>query len=185
MGVGADSLDAAQRLLCPSAEGDEPRIALDRRSVSLVITPSGENTFPVTIYDEGEEAMVSAARWHSHYDDPVQAAFCAMWLLTPYYRVVHEMKGGVMVAAWLERYEESGWTPLDPVFFLNPDAPETWEAVGGEKFTRRYTQQAVLPSPRPYQEISPGAVLDDCGWPPDFTAGERVVDVDEPLGLHL
>jgi len=56
----------------------------------LLVKPEGG--FEITIYNVGEDAMVSSERWHTHYDDPQQAAFCLWWLLTPYYRIVHELK---------------------------------------------------------------------------------------------
>ena len=150
---------------------------------SFVVKPEGG--FEITIYNVGEDAMVSAERWHTHYDEPEQAAFCLWWLLTPYYRIVHELKGGVLVAAWLERYEENGWEPMDPVYFLNPESEQDWVAKPGEQYTHRYIQQAVLPPPRPYKDFVPGAKLDEDELPLDFHEGSRVVVVAAPIGPTL
>lgn len=180
--VGAASLQATLELI-----GRFRGASLDvlRRESSIVVTPTLPDTFSITLYDHGDDAMIAATRWHTHHDDPEQAAWGVLWLLTPYYRLVHELKGGVLVAGWLERYEETGWEPFDPVYFLPPDAPQTWVAAQGETFARRYHQQGVLPSPLPYAEFCPGAELDEQGLPPDFHHGTRIVEVTEPLGPAL
>lgn len=179
--AGRLALEMSHHLL---ASVGEDALIIERREASLAARPR-KGGYSIAVYDEGELAMVTAERWHSHYDDPEQAAFCAMWLFTPYYRIVHEMKGGHMVAVWLERYEAAGWTGLDPVFFLNPDVEETWALKPDETFSRRYIQQAVLPSPRPYELLSPGVRLDERGFPPDFCDGERVLVGKDPLGRSL
>lgn len=152
---------------------------------AVEIVPIGEGTFPVKVFDQGEEAMITAGRWHTHYDDPMQLAFCALWLLTPFYRLVEELKGGILVATWIERYEESGWEGFEPVYYLNPEDPKSWERVGEETFARRYSQQDILPPPRPYHEFCPDCVLNDAGIPPDFHHGKRVVVVESALGPTL
>lgn len=173
---GAQSLDLAEQIL---SRYDGAPLKLERRDASLVVTPELPDAFEITLYDQGDEAMVAAERWHSHYDDPGQAAFCALWLLTPYYRVVHELKGGVLAAVWIERYEAEGWEPMDPVFFLNPDDEPSWALRPNETFTRRYHQQAILPPPQPYGQIVSGANLDTDGFPPDFVPGVRVEESAE------
>jgi len=167
------------------AHYEDAPIEIERRDSSIKITPTLEETFPVMVYDEGDEAMIAAERWHTHYDDPVQVAFCALWLLTPFYRVVHEMKGGVLVAAWIERYEEAGWEGFEPVYFLNPEHDASWLLAPGEQYQRRYMQQAILPSPKPYREFSPGAVLDEDGLPPDWRHGSWVESGEEAIGPKL
>lgn len=169
-------------LLKDSAEG---RFKLDIRESSVVIEPIGPDTFPISVYDEGEEAMIAAARWHAHYDDPNQMAFCALWLLTPFYRIVQELKRGVLVALWIESYEKDGWEGYEPVYYLDPNVAESWVLEPGERVTRRITQQHVIDSPKPYHEIVPGAVLDDCGLPPDFRAGTWNMEADELIGVTL
>lgn len=158
---------------------------LKDRGAAIDVVPTGEKTFPVTVYDEGDQTMIACGRWHTHYDDPMQLAFCTLWLLTPFYRLVEELKGGVLVATWVERYEGTGWEASDPVFFLNPEDEKSWERVGDETYARRYTQQDVLPTPRPYQEFEPNAVLDERGYPVDFFEGRRVEIVESPLGPEL
>lgn len=160
-------------------------LKIERTETSLVVRPEVEDGFEITIYNVGDDAMVSAERWHTHYEDPTQAAFAMLWLLTPFYRIVHELKGGVLVAAWLERYEEKGWEAMDPVYFLNPESTQDWVAKPGEQYTHRYIQQGILPPPKPYQEFCPGAKLDEDGLPPDFHHGSRVDVVAKPTGPDL
>jgi len=157
-------------------------IEIEKRDSSIKINPLVEDGFPIMVYDEGEETMIAADRWHTHYDDPLQVAFCALWLLTPFYRLVHEMKGGVLVAAWIERYEETGWEGFEPVFFLNPEHGESWDLAPGEKYQRRYAQQAVLPPPKPYPEFCPGVVLDEDGLPLGWRHGSWVETGERALG---
>lgn len=163
----------------------EGNLDIERRETSAKIEPMIEGGFPVMVYDEGDETMIAAERWHTHYDDPDQVAFCALWLLTPFYRVVHETKGGVLVAAWIERYEETGWEGFEPVYFLNPEHAESWELAPGEHFQRRYKQQAVVPPPAPYSTFCPGAELDEDGLPPDWRHGTWVVTADAAQGPSL
>lgn len=158
---------------------------IERRETSIKITPLVEGGFPIMVYDEGAEAMIAAQRWHTHYDDPLQVAFCALWLLTPFYRVVHETKGGVLVAAWIERYEASGWEGFEPVYFLNPDDEPSWVLAPGEHYQRRYFSQAVVPPPKPYREFCPDCSLDDDGLPPDWRHGSWIVTADEAIGPTL
>lgn len=180
--IGSEAIRLCTQFL--EMYGEVP-IDIERSEASLVVKPRDSKGFEITLYSVGEDAMVSAERWHTHYDDPKQAAFCLLWLLTPYYRIVHELKGGVLVAAWLERYEEDGWQPLDPVFFLNPESAQDWVAKPGEQYTHRYLQQAVLPPPIPYEDVCPGAILDDDRLPPDFRQGSRIEIVPHPDGPML
>lgn len=177
--TGAQCLDAVRDLFGRYPKG---LFTLNDRKTAIDIQPIGPDTFPVTVYDEGDQAMIASGRWHTHYDDPMQLAFCVLWLLTPFYRLVEELKGGVLVATWIERYEKTGWEGFEPVFFLNPEDEKSWERVGDETYARRYTQQDVLPPPRPYAEFEPEAVLDKEGYPPDVHRGKRVERVDEPQG---
>ncbi len=160
-------------------------LLVEKRQTSVKITPSEPDTFAIMVYDEGDEAMIAAERWHTHYDDPAQVAFCAWWLLTPFYRVVHEMKGGVLVAAWIERYEDTGWQGFEPVYFLNPEHDESWELAPGEQYQRRYMQQAILPPPKAYEEFCPGATLDEDGLPPDWRHGSWVISDERAIGPGL
>lgn len=180
--IGSDAIQMAADLL---AKYEGAPITIDRTETSLVVKPEVEDSFEITIYNVGEDAMVSAERWHTHYEEPAQAAFGMLWLLTPFYRIVHELKGGVLVAAWLERYEEEGWEPMDPVYFLNPESAQDWVAKPGEQYTHRYIQQGILPPLKPYHEFCPGAMLDEDGLPPDFHHGSRIVVVPEPMGPEL
>src|SRR5689334_25285784 len=98
--IGSQAILMASQFL---GRFSDAALSLEKTETSLVVKP--EDGFEIRLYNVGEDAMVSAERWHTHYEDPKQAAFCLWWLLTPYYRIVQELKGGVLVAAWLERYE--------------------------------------------------------------------------------
>lgn len=163
----------------------EAPLEIERRDTSIQIVPTLPDSYSVTIYDEGDLAMIAAGRWHAHADDAKQAAFCVWWLLTPFYRVVHESKNGVLVAAWIERYESSGWCGFEPVYFLNPEHMESWTIASGEVFTRRYSQQGVLPPPGPYDQFCPDADLDSDGLPPDWRHGSWVVEAEVAVGQGL
>lgn len=179
--VGAACLEAAVDLL---GRYEDVAVRLKRQGTMLEIAPLAEPGFPVTLFDQGEECMVTADRWHTHYDDPVQAAWCAFWLLTPYYRVVQEIKGGSLVAAWIERYEAGGWNPMDPVYFLNPEHAESWAPEPGEGLSHRILQQDAL-RPPDYSSLAPGARLDADGLPEGSRIGSTLEPVDELVGHTL
>ncbi len=180
--AGRRALEATEQLL---SGWDDAPYDLIRRDSSLQIVPKGPETFAVTLYDEGDQCMIAAQRWHTHYDDPQQAAFCAMWLMTPYYRLVEEFKGGLMVATWIERYEADGWEGMEPAYFLNPEYPPDWEPGPEETFVRRRIQQALVASPEPYEEIVPGAQLDEHGLPLDSQIGISTEESREAIGPTL
>lgn len=180
--LGRQALDATEKLLGGWAEAP---YTLERRESSLKITPKAPETFGITLYDEGEQCMIAAQRWHTHYDDPAQAAFCALWLLTPYYRLVEEFKGGLMVATWIERYEASGWVGMEPAYFLNPEYAPDWQAGPEEQYTLRIIQQGLLGSPEPYEEIVKGVTLDEAGLPPGSHLGISTVENSQAVGPTL
>lgn len=152
---------------------------------SLEIVPTAEGGFSVSVYDEAGEAMVAANRWHGHYDDPAQAAYCAVWLMTPYYRIVHELKAGVLVAAWLERYGPEGWEPMEPVYFLNPADKPSWILQGEERFVRAYHTQCLLPMEDAFRRAVPDADLDSNGMPPGTVLGRLAVEAESALAPEL
>ncbi len=174
-----------QRTLEVLSHFPDAAFTLDVRETSVVITPTTADGFAITVYDTGEDAMIAAERWHTHYEDPDEVAWCALWLLTPFYRLVHELKGGVLVACWIERYEATGWEGFEPVYFLNPEDEPSWQPAPGERITRRYMQQAVLPSPQPYEQIAPSAQLDADGLPLEFSNGTHVVEAEAAQGPSL
>ncbi len=180
--LGSRGLDATRRLL---AHFPDAPLKVDDRGTSIELTPTDPDGFAVTIYDQDDDTMIAAGRWHTHYDDPEQLAWCALWLLTPFYRLVEEHKGGVLVAVWVERYEADGWVGSDPVFYMNPEDPISWQAKGDETFARRYQQQRIVDLPMPYTQFEPEAALDADGLPPDFQAGKRVVHDRESEAITL
>ncbi|MCX7798933.1 MAG: hypothetical protein N2109_01160 [Fimbriimonadales bacterium] len=180
--VAQQAMDALERTLAK-----RPGLPLrwNRTRDSLEIAPQAPEGFSVTIYDEAGEALVAANRWHAHFDDPAEAAYCAFWLLTPFYRVVHELKAGVLVAAWIERYGQHGWEPMEPVYFLNPEDAPSWKLQGDERFVRAYFTQNALPLDRPFTDVVPGATLADDGLPPGTVLGRSAVESLEPLAPSL
>lgn len=180
--VAQVAIDALVRLLekHPGAP-----VRWTRTDSSLEIVPTVEGGFSVSVYDEAGEAMVAANRWHSHYDEPAQAAYCAAWLLTPYYRIVHELKAGVLVAAWLERYGPDGWEPMEPVYFLNPLDKPSWTLQGEERFVRAYYTQRVLPMEEAFRRAVPDAQLDADGMPPNTVLGRFAIEADAAVAPEL
>lgn len=145
-----------------------------------VVAESDEN-FTVEIRDDGDEITVRAANWHHHYADPEQAIACFRWLLTPYYRVVEETQGGELSCAWLERFENTGWQPMESMIFRNPTDPTAW--MGG-KWKREYRQQALLRPPRPYSELFRGVFLDENDMPPGSKLGLTVETHAESMAVE-
>ena len=165
------------------AESKAPLRVEDRGS-SIELIPTDPDTFGATVYDQGDDAMLAAGRWHAHFEDSTQLAWTTLLLLTPYYRLVEEYKGGVLVAIWVERYAADGWEGFEPVFYLNPEDVPSWRAKGDETFSRRYHQQWVVDLPMPYSELEPGVALTD-GLPPDWRAGKRIETDRESKALGL
>lgn len=180
--IGRQIIDAVVRFL--QKQPDAP-VKWQLRESSLEITPTVPGGFGITVYDHGEEALVSANRWHTHFDDVADGAYCVFWLLTPFIRVVHELKAGVLVAVWIERYEPEGWFAMDPVYFLNPEDEPSWRLAGEEKFVRATFTQSVLELGQSYADVVPGVVLDDRGFPEGTQLGRIAVESDEAQGPGL
>lgn len=140
-GVPQPHLDAVIRAL----SRDTGTVKLERRSQSLVVAPT--HGFEITVYEDQGEAMVSAARWHSHFDSPDQTAACVIWLLTPFARVVHEYKGSILAAVWVEQGINGEWEPSDPVYFLNPEYPPEWKLMPGQTYIQRRVWQNSFQPP--------------------------------------
>ncbi|RYG17896.1 hypothetical protein EON82_23290 [bacterium] len=152
-------LSASLEQLSKSLSRNDLYLSVAKGSISVI--GEDEETHTVEIRDE-DGTTVYAAHWHHHYDDPEQAVACFRWLLTPYYRVAHETQDGELSVAWIERYESTGWQPMDSMIFRNPTDPTQW--MGGE-WKREYRQQAQLRPPQPYTELFPEAWLDENDLP--------------------
>lgn len=180
--IGAQCID---RTIAVLEHFKVPGLEFERRSTSLIIKPSGQNTFLISIYDEGHEAMITAERWHTHYEDPDQIAFCALWLLTPFYRIVHELKGGNLVATWLESYESEGWVAFEAVHFLNPEHAKDWELAANESCVWRHYQQNVAEPPESILDIHPEIILDEQGLPPGTKIGVSITEGTKLRGREI
>lgn len=164
---------AIQQCLDLLAQTDGGTLVIENRGTSLRVAPADARGFEVTLYHQGDESMVSAAQWHSHFDDPEEAAWCVRWLLSPYTRVIHELKGGILAAVWIERFENDQWIPSDPAYFLNPEYAPDWILEPGQKWFRRTLWQSPLPFP-------PGREL-----PVDFSDSPTTTEVERAYGVAL
>lgn len=152
------------------------RVELVETASELRINPLVDNSFFVGIdrCDNREGPTTYTDHWHCHTDSGVQAASVAFWLLTPYVRVVSELKHGEPFASWIENYMTESWEPDDCVYYLNPLDEASWILAEGELFERRTVQQSVLQWVNPITAVRPGILLDKSGLPPQSFIGERV-----------
>lgn len=165
-----ESIDLFLRILSLFPEAD---LEVEQRDDAVIVRPA--SGFEVSLYVETEKnSVVACSRWHTHYDEPEQAAYCAYWLLTPYYRIGAEYKGSLFVATWIEQYGADGWTAMEPVFYLNPDYDPDWALAPGEAYKRVYASQASLPPLKPFDEVAPGSQLDERGLPEGWQAHEEI-----------
>lgn len=177
--LAEDAFNAIESLLAATgAEGTN----CERRSSSLEITYPGG--LDVRVFDEGEELMVSCERWHTHCDEPEEAAWCVRWLMSPFSRIVHELKGGILAAVWVERYSAKGWEAFEPVYFLNPEYPPEWELEPGQRWFRREHCQAAVPFAVDLGAAMPGAQLEQ-GLPTGWHAEPTTVETSTSQGLQL
>ncbi len=147
----------------------------------VAVVAESEGAFTVALHDEEEGYTVSSGDWHGHYEDAEQAVACFRWLLTPYYRVATERQDGELSAAWIERYGNSGWHPMDSMLFRNPDDPTQWLGKG---WVRERRQQAVLRPPEPYTELFPEVWLDDDGTPHGSVMGVQREIADRSFAVE-
>ncbi len=175
MTLGQAAIAITVELLTETGDG---KIEWEQRPSSILVKPN--QGFEATLYDQGDELMISAERWHTHFDDPEEAAWCMRWLMTPLTRIVHELKGGILAAVWVERYSEDGWEPFDPAYFLNPEYPPDWVLEPGQNWYRRTIHQAALPLPMEVEDLE---LVN--GLPPVWTQEVVTVQVQESLGLSL
>jgi len=159
----------------------EKDLRLEIAASGVVVVAEGEDRTTVGISYEETTYEVFSRPWHAHFQDAEQAVACFRWLLTPFYRIGIDRQGDRVAAAWIERYLDDGWEPLHPVLFRNPTDPTAW--MGG--WTREYRQQAAVEIPVPYDEIVPGAKLDDRGFPLGTILGKKETRVDRPLAEEL
>ena len=178
--TGTCCIEAVRRLFANVAAP----LRVEDRGSSIELIPTEPDTFGATVYDQGEDAMLAAGRWHAHFDDPTDLAWTTLLLLTPFHRLVEEYKGGVLVAIWTEKYAAEGWVGFDPVFYLNPEDAPSWRAKGDETFARRYHGQWVVDLPVPYPELEPGVTLID-GLPLEWRVGKWIETDRESQALTL
>jgi hypothetical protein len=98
------------------------RLTFDQTDRALLIKPIGPDTFPIEVRDDGKEITIFACRWLAHLEDPEQAIYCILWLLTPIYRIVEVERNGSWVKSWLDRFMPPGEWMVDHEVcaFLSP-----------------------------------------------------------------
>ncbi len=85
----------------------------------LRIEPVTSGGFAVQIHDDVRELTIAAGGWHSHSSDLDEICDCAMWLFTPFYRIVQTKRSGQVVKARLERFEPPGqWEVMEKLGIL-------------------------------------------------------------------
>lgn len=181
--LAEESFGAVEGLLAATGAVTEAGgVVCERRSSSMEVRFMGG--LDVRVFDEGEDVMVSCERWHTHCADAEEAAWCVRWLMSPFSRIVHEFKGAILAAVWVERYSAAGWEGFEPVYFLNPEYAPEWELEPGQRWFRRIYHQAAVPFDIDLAAVLPGAELVD-GLPVGWRGDAFTVEVDESLGLAL
>jgi hypothetical protein len=147
-------------------------VTVSEGDMELCIEPIGPNTFSVLVRDEGREMTVAALRWHTHEGSAEQTVACAMWLLTPFYRITEIERRGAIVAGRLEKFEPPGqWA-------LNSETGLLSSFLGWKRHLVRIAhQQNVLPGPSGFlKQFAPDA-LDENGFPVGSPLGRYVLAV--------
>lgn len=141
---------------------------VEREPHKVIVRNHIPGQFDVELEYEDEEFTLTAAAWHTHFEEDDQATACFRWLLTPFYRIVEERRDDVILGAWIERWEKGGWNPLHP--YISYKAVHLMKGEG--TFEVSFKQQALL-DPGNYAKMMKGAVLDDNGMPPGSHIGTR------------
>lgn len=134
----------------------------------LMLVPQVPDSFPISIQLVAEaDIVVTLEPYHEHMSGVEQATSLAMWLLTPYYRVVAMYAAGKLIKTFLELYQDGGWNARPATFFVNPDEglPEFDEI--------RIRHQAVFLDSS-YLTYYPHAELDQAGCPLGTLLGETI-----------
>ncbi len=159
-----------QRIL----EAFQSRIATGNLSVEtvsdkeLLLTSQVPDTFPITItFENPGDIVVRLAPWHEHLTSTEQATNLAIWLLTPYYRIVAMYSGGQLISSHCEIYRNEGWEASETVYFANPE-----EGLPDPDEIRIRHQAVFLDSSFPRFYLS--AELDGAGFPVGTLLGETI-----------
>lgn len=160
---------------------DNPPIEMREKPGQFEVIPTIENSFSVGLELANGELIAYNQQWHMHTDDPIEAASVLYWMLTPFTRIVYEMKAGKTWVSWIENYEADGWDACTCVYFLNPVLDESWTLAPGQSFERHTLQQDVLRWSRSIDEIRPGVVLNSEGLPVDSFLGDKIEVATESL----
>ena len=134
----------------------------------LLLIPQIPDSFPISISFAGPEDIVVAVEpWHEHMSSVQQATILAIWLLTPYYRVVTSYAAGMPIEAHAEVFQNEGWVSRVEVTLVNSgeELPEPDEI--------RIRHQAVFLDSN-YLRYYPQAELDQAGCPVGTLLGETI-----------
>lgn len=134
----------------------------------IKLAPQVPDSFPIMLTHAGpEDIIVSVDPWCEHMNSVQQASSLAIWLLTPYYRLVTSFAAGMPVSAHAEVYQNEGWAPRKEVALQNSES----EPLQPDEIRIRH--QAVFLDSN-YARYYPNAELDQAGCPMGTLLGETV-----------
>ena len=87
---------------------------------SVKIAADDPNGFEVELIDDEYELTVVAGPYHTHMYEAEDAANAFLWMLTPAYRVVEELRGKRMRKALLQREENGKWETIGAMGCFGP-----------------------------------------------------------------
>lgn len=115
-----------------------PDVQLIAGERSIKVAAADPNGYDVELTDDGDEVTIWAGPYHTHFDDAEEAAEAFLWMLTPAYRIVENLRGKHMTSARLQREEDGKWVTLGTMGLLVP--------LFGRK-SQRIHQNRTLPIP--------------------------------------
>ena len=100
------------------AKHPEVRLIEGERSIKIAVEdPKG---FEVELIDDEYELTIVAGPYHTHLDEAEDAANAFLWMLTPVYRIVENLRGKHMTSAQLQREENGKWETMGTMGLLVP-----------------------------------------------------------------
>ncbi|MEI7578152.1 MAG: hypothetical protein WCK51_14775 [Armatimonadota bacterium] len=134
----------------------------------LLLVPQVPDSFPISITFAGPEDIVVAVEpWHEHMSSVQLASSLAIWLLTPYYRIVVAYAAGQPIEAHAEVFQDHGWVSRREVTLVDSEA----ELPVPDEIRIRH--QAVFLDSN-YARYYPQAELDQAGCPAGTLLGETI-----------
>ena len=115
-----------------------PEVRLIESESSIKIAVDDPNGFEVELIDDEDELTIVAGPYHTHLIKAEDAASAFMWMLTPAYRIVVELRGKHMKKALWQSEDNGEWKTIGAMIVAVP----FW----GRKSQRIY-QNRILPIP--------------------------------------